>query len=590
VSSSRLFVRLRIAAAVTAALLFTAGYLLPHSIFGPAAELIASLQLVPATLSLSLLVISVQIILAFAFGRFYCSVLCPLGLFQDAVSRLYRSLGKAFGHACSSRPRGGYRREPKLLRALVLAAAIGSLIAGAAVVLDFLEPYSFSGRILHDLAVPLIALGSRLIFPLLKTAGIFTVPMETSVDGLLFAVTSAATVGLIAAVLFRGRLFCDAVCPAGTILRTAALRPLFGIRVDQTKCSDCGNCGIACPVGCIAASKGRVDDGRCVRCFECMAACPYGAISFGLATRSPFSTSLSARALRALSKKTENSTDSSRMSRKDFLALLAASAAALAAAGTIGSIFRPNPRYSLDPASGDLGAGASARLPAYASPPGSDSLEKFSASCTACHLCVTRCPTGVLTPLPAAYGSGGLLQPAMNYRAGFCDYECAVCTKVCPTGAIKPLDLRRKQLTQIAKARLFHARCVVFTRGTACGACAEVCPTHAVHMAPYLPLLTAPETDSSLCIGCGSCQFACPVAEPKAIIAEPLPVHRIIDDRKGPLPEGPYRRLVPGAPPEPGRFSPPDPRTLKTSSEALPQPSPAPATIPAPKDKGEFPF
>ena len=83
------------------------------------------------------------------------------------------------------------------------------------------------------------------------------------------------------------------------------------------------------------------------------------------------------------------------------------------------------------------------------SPPGSLSLIHFTKHCTACHLCVSACPTGVLQPSLFHYGLGGVLQPHMDYHTQFCNFECTVCSEVCPTGAILPIQLEEKKLAQL---------------------------------------------------------------------------------------------------------------------------------------------
>jgi Fe-S-cluster-containing hydrogenase component 2 len=150
----------------------------------------------------------------------------------------------------------------------------------------------------------------------------------------------------------------------------------------------------------------------------------------------------------------------------------------------------------------------------------------------------------------------------MDYETGFCEYDCNLCGRICPTGAILSLDIQTKQKTQIGRAHLIKERCVVYTKETACGACAEVCPTHAVHMVPYLPRLNQPETDQTLCIGCGNCQFACPVIGTKAILVEGRADHIPVDDRKDRPPKG----------------------------KAAPDEAPTPAQEPPSPEKKEFPF
>ena len=53
--------------------------------------------------------------------------------------------------------------------------------------------------------------------------------------------------------------------------------------------------------------------------------------------------------------------------------------------------------------------------------------------------------------------------------------------------------------------------CVVYKNETSCGACAEHCPTLALKMVPYKDGLTIPQTNTDLCVGCGGCEFICPV-------------------------------------------------------------------------------
>ena len=48
----------------------------------------AKIQLIPALLAANGILLSVLAALTLLFGRVYCSVICPLGIMQDIVSRL----------------------------------------------------------------------------------------------------------------------------------------------------------------------------------------------------------------------------------------------------------------------------------------------------------------------------------------------------------------------------------------------------------------------------------------------------------------------------------------------------------------------
>ena len=52
----------------------------------------AKIQFLPALLALNLGVVVLLVLLTFIFGRIYCSVVCPLGVFQDIISVSYTHL------------------------------------------------------------------------------------------------------------------------------------------------------------------------------------------------------------------------------------------------------------------------------------------------------------------------------------------------------------------------------------------------------------------------------------------------------------------------------------------------------------------
>jgi ferredoxin len=164
-------------------------------------------------------------------------------------------------------------------------------------------------------------------------------------------------------------------------------------------------------------------------------------------------------------------------------------------------------------------------------PPGAVNQFRFNNYCTACHLCVSACPTQVLQPAYFMYGIKGILQPRMDYITSFCNFECNLCGEVCPTGAILPLPLPEKKLTQLGISRFVKENCIVYTRKTDCGACSEHCPTKAVKMVPFEGRLTIPEVTKEICIGCGACEHPCPT-DPKAIYIEGNVIHERAQEPK----------------------------------------------------------
>ena len=159
-------------------------------------------------------------------------------------------------------------------------------------------------------------------------------------------------------------------------------------------------------------------------------------------------------------------------------------------------------------------------------PPGAKSVENLNKYCTSCHLCVSKCPQNVLKPAFKEYGLEGIMQPVMKFDKGFCNFDCTLCSEVCPTSALSKLSKEQKHLTQVGKVIFLLENCVVHTNGTSCGACSEHCPTQAISMKPYKDGLTIPEINQDICVGCGGCEFICPVRPYRAVYIEANLVHK----------------------------------------------------------------
>ena len=476
------------------------GRLLPAPV-GPA---VARLQLVPAILRLPALgaLVTVAALLAATIvaGRVYCSTLCPLGTLQDLVIRL--------GDRWARRRRLRFRALPprRLVHVAIAAAVLALAAAGSQLALALLEPYSAFGRILASVVRPPLAAAVNGLSRALAAEHVYAlqpvVPPGFAADAFAVALGSLAAIAALA--LWRGRLFCNLLCPAGAVLRLAARRTVLRVGIDPARCTACGVCEKACKAGCIDAARRRVDFDACVGCFDCLDVCPHGAVRFG---REP-----TARAGRANPELCPEAGPADPRRRAVLRTAALAPAALLVPAG-----HRAGPADPRD-----------ARAPV--TPPGSLARAHFTAHCTACQLCVAACPTQVLRPALLAYGAAGLLQPRLVFDGGACVYDCRRCAEVCPTGAIHVLPLPEKRLVQVGRARFVKAECVVETKKKACGACAEHCPTKAIAMVPYPggdPHLRIPEVNEEACIGCGACEHPCPTLPRKAIWVEARSPHGV---------------------------------------------------------------
>ena len=160
-------------------------------------------------------------------------------------------------------------------------------------------------------------------------------------------------------------------------------------------------------------------------------------------------------------------------------------------------------------------------------PAGSLSIKHFSNHCTACQLCVSVCPNGVLRPSEKL---DSLMQPEMSYERGYCRPECVRCSEVCPTGAIRRITTNEKSAVHIGYAVWIKENCLVTNDSISCGKCANVCPTGAIIMTPQNDdeSTKIPCVNTERCIGCGACENMCPARPLSAIYVEGRETH-IVD-------------------------------------------------------------
>jgi ferredoxin-type protein NapF len=370
-------------------------------------------------------------------------------------------------------------------------------------VLNLLDPYSSFGRIFSDLLRPGVLVINNLLALLFEKFELyflyrFNLRLITW-HTVLIPVISLVIIGWLS--VKYGRLYCNTLCPVGTVLGFLSRFSFFRISMDASTCTKCGKCSFACKSQCINVKTLEVDNSRCVACYNCISVCPESSIKYMPAI--------------TVEKAPVINPDEP---RRNFLTKTVAYGIGLTAFSS----------GMLAQEENDRPAGKIPNKKNHpVSPPGSLGLKHFTDRCTACHLCVSVCPTSVLQPSFLEYGFLGMSQPHMDYGVEYCNFECTKCGEVCPTGAILPLTVEEKKLEQTGQVKFIIEKCIVYTDNTACGSCSEHCPTQAVRMVPYKEGLTIPETDTEICIGCGACEFACPVKPHTAIYVDGNPVHQV---------------------------------------------------------------
>ena len=404
------------------------------------------IQLLPAILALNFVLVIGVLVVTALIGRFYCAVICPLGIFQDIFIWFRKIIfGKKRPYRYS-KPANGLRYTVLVLFVLAMLVGMGSIAA-------LFAPYSAYARMVTGI----------------HASGVVQ----------WVAIITLVVIGLLGFTL--GRIWCNTICPVGALLSLVSRYRIFGIRIDADKCVGCRRCEHGCKAMCIDIDNKAVDQSRCVDCWNCLGECKVGAIS--LSTRNTRSAQIDS-------------------SRRKFVAGTVAVGATMAVQAQ---------EQKMD---GGLAALVDKSVPQRKTPLkpfGARSLKNFSQHCTACQLCVSKCPEHVLRPSTKLES---LMQPEMNYTDGYCRMACTRCSEVCPAGAIRPITKEEKTAISIGVAVVLKENCI------SCGTCARHCPSAAIAMVDGYPAV-----NESRCLGCGACEYYCPARPVTAIYVEGREVH-----------------------------------------------------------------
>lgn len=468
---------------------------------------LTTIQFWPALLAGHFLIVTVLLLLTLIFGRIYCSIICPLGIMQDILSHL-RGLRK--------KNRFSFSSEHRILRYGFLVIFIASFLFGIGSIAVFLSPYSAYGRIAENLLRPLWGMGNNILAAIAKhidSYSFYSVDVWIkSIPAFLIAVATFLLIGTLA--WKKGRIYCNTVCPVGTILGFFSRFSLFKVRIDSSKCNRCGLCSRNCKASCIDSKKHHIDYSRCIVCGDCLEKCHKHALRYSLPLKKSLPTPNKAKREEKLPNESIDS------ARRSFLI-----GAGLATAATV----LGQERKKVDGGLAVIEDKEAPKRSTAITPPGSISAENMAKHCTGCQLCVSQCPNDILRPSTDLLT---LMQPTSSYERGYCRPECTTCGEVCPTGAILPINRAEKSSTQIGHAVWVAKNCVPLTDKVECGNCARHCPTGAITMStphwadadsPKIPIINV-----SRCIGCGACENLCPARPFSAIYVEGHLSHRTI--------------------------------------------------------------
>jgi len=475
---------------------------------------------------------AVMIVVALVLGRAFCGWVCPLGTTFDVSDRVFTGFVRK-----KNRPAPGLAKcKFLLLAALLVFSVTGLEIAG------WFDPLSIATRTFATAIHPAFDyVGKKILIRVHKTKSMkksaaeiysrlvrlnvlmqptykvkpedaafrsspvkYSSGLEEISDfdrkGSAFAVYRwGIAYGLLLALLLAlqlmtKRFWCRAVCPLGALLGLSGARRVLGPVITDA-CIDCGKCVAVCGLGAIEKSadgKRVILNTECTLCMSCFKACPTKAIKWGR----PRSARLHARVLPG---------------RRAFLA---GSIAAVAARPLFALDFRKGAATLIRPP----GAGTSKAEE-----------ETFLDRCIRCGECVKACPKNAIHPAGLENGLESLWTPVIVPALGYCRLECIpndvdteagnYCGVVCPTGAIKILTRKEKKSTVIGTAFVQKSWCIAYAFERSCTLCHDICPVNAIRMPRKYSYqgVRKPFVEVDKCIGCGACEYICPVEGPKGI-------------------------------------------------------------------------
>jgi polyferredoxin len=471
----------------------------PVGIFLEADPLAALLNALSAHALYTGLLWSLVILIPTLFlGRFFCGWICPLGTLNHFFSSLGWGKNRGRRRIESHHYQSWQRWKYYVLVAALTAAVFGSTIGA------WFDPISLAVRSIALSVLPAANYGANAAIeslPRIPAAIVHFLLKDTVLSfrqphfsqGLLFGLIF---ITILALNLWVTRFWCRALCPLGALLGVASRWSLIGLRKPRAACVECNRCLLNCQGGDEPAPGATWRKAECHLCMNCVADCPGGELKFAILPQP--ATTLERVDLRR---------------RAAFVSF--------AGGAAVVPLLRTNQVTD----------------PRLIRPPGAREENAFLERCIRCGECMKVCPNNALHPALAQAGVEGFWTPVLIPRSGYCEPSCTLCSQVCPSGAIRQISGEEKGWVsgappaqpkiRIGTAFYDRGRCLPWAMATECIVCEEWCPASpkAIYLRPAemtgsdgrVHQVRQPYVDPDLCVGCGACEYACPVRDTPAV-------------------------------------------------------------------------
>jgi polyferredoxin len=325
-------------------------------------------------------------------------------------------------------------------------------------------------------------------------------------------------IGLLALNLRVTRFWCRALCPLGGLLGVTSRWSILGLHKDAATCNQCNRCEMHCQGGDDPIGGAQWHKAECLMCMNCVDSCPHKSLDFRFFPEG---------------KKIEGTN----LGRRQ------------AVTGVLGG-------FAMVPLLRSTTGMDKSRDEHLIRPPGALDETDFLSRCIRCGECMKVCPNNSLHPTFAEAGLEGIWTPALTPRIGYCEPSCVLCSQVCPTGAIWTITPQEKgwvenvgeaQPIRLGTAFYDRGRCLPWAMATDCIVCEEWCPVspkaiyvedaQVIDSKGQMKTVKQPRIDPSRCVGCGACEYACPLQEHPAVYVTSIgesrsPGHQILLSHK----------------------------------------------------------
>lgn len=443
----------------------------------------------------------VILIPTFLLGRFFCGWICPLGSIHHFFSSLKSERKRGKQLIDSNRYKRWQTTKYYLLIACLIAAVMSAGIIG------WLDPFSF---LVRSLGLSILPGANYALSAVLTTMEHSRVAFfQTLGSGLRFLFGGwllsfkqpyfrqgfwlGVIFVFIIALNFRvARFWCRALCPLGALLGLLSRWSILGLVKNPEHCENCNRCLLRCQGGDDPIGGVPWRQAECHLCLNCVDECPEHGLQFKFfPVEKPAGVNLQRRKV----------------------------VTGLAAGAAVVPLLRSTPGFAV---------GRDEKL---LRPPGALDEEYFLSRCIRCGECMKVCPNNALHPALAEASLEGLWTPVLVPRIGYCETSCVLCSQVCPTGAIWEITAKQKgwatgansisKPISLGTAFVDRGRCLPWAMATPCIVCEEWCPTSpkAIYLRPAevfdaagnVKQVKQPNVDPQHCVGCGACEYACPV-------------------------------------------------------------------------------